>query len=171
MKKIFFLSVAVASSGLCLAQQEVGQVISATPIVQQVSVPRQVCTTEQVAIQQPKSGAGALMGAIAGGAIGNAVGGGNGKVAATMLGLIGGAVVGDNIEGTPQTQVQNVQRCRTQNFYENRTLAYNVIYEYAGKQYSVSMPHDPGPTILLQITPLVSSPPMAPTGAMFYPQR
>ncbi|MEI8031503.1 MAG: hypothetical protein WCH35_17145, partial [Comamonadaceae bacterium] len=88
MKKLLLLSAAMASSGLCLAQ-EVGQVISSTPIMQQVGVPRQVCTTEQVAVQQPKSGAGALMGAIAGGAMGNAVGGGNGKTAATMLGIFG----------------------------------------------------------------------------------
>lgn len=111
------------------------------------------------------------MGAIAGGAMGNAVGGGNGKVAATMLGLIGGAVVGDNIEGAPQTQVQNVQRCRMQTFYENRTVAYNVAYEYASKQYSVQMPYDPGATVQLQITPVVSGPHMAPTSTVIYPQR
>ena len=171
MKKMLLWSVAMVSSGLCLAQQEVGRVISSTPIIQQISVPRQVCNTEQVAVQQPKSGAGAVMGAIAGGAMGNAVGGGNGKAAATLIGLIGGAVMGDSIEGAPQGQVQNVQRCRTQNFYENRTVAYNVVYEYANKQYSVQMPHDPGPSILLQITPVVSSPYPAPTGAQPYPQR
>ena len=101
--------------------------------------------------------------------MGNAVGGGTGKTAATMLGIIGGAVVGDNIEGAPQAQVQNVQRCRMQNFYENRTVAYNVAYEYAGKQYSVQMPQDPGQHILLQITPVVSSASMPPPPP--YPQR
>ena len=147
----------MASSGLCLAQ-EVGQVISSTPIMQQVGVPRQVCTTEQVAVQQPKSGAGALMGAIAGGAMGNAVGGGNGKTAATMLGILGGAIVGDKVEGGGDTQLKNVQHCNTQTFYENRPVAYNVVYEFAGKQYSVQMPTDPGPTIYLQITPMVPGP-------------
>jgi hypothetical protein len=52
------------------------------------------------------------------------------------------------------TQTQNVQRCGTQTFYENRTVAYNVVYEYAGKQYSVQMPNDPGPSVQLQITPV-----------------
>jgi hypothetical protein len=94
------------------------------------------------------------MGAIAGGAMGNAVGGGAGKAAATMIGIMGGAIVGDSIEGAPMTRTQNVQRCNTQNFYENRTVAYNVVYEYAGKQYSVQMPNDPGPTVQLQITPV-----------------
>ncbi len=171
MKKLFLLPVVMALSGLSLAQQELGRVVSTMPIIQQVSVPRQVCNTEQVAIQPPKSGAGAVMGAIAGGAMGNAIGGGNGRVATTMIGLIGGALVGDNIEGAPQSQVQNIQRCRTQNFYENRTVAYNVVYEYASKQYSVQMPHDPGSTILLQITPVVSSSQMAPSGSTIQPQQ
>ncbi len=170
MNKSLLLPAALLASGLALAQEQ-GRVISTTPMIQQVTVPRQVCTTEQVTVQQPKSGAGALMGAIAGGAMGNAVGGGNGKAAATMLGLIGGAVVGDSIEGSPQMQTQNVQRCRMQNFYENRTVAYHVTYEFAGKQYSVQMPYDPGPTIQLQITPMVTHSPAAPGAGMIYPQR
>ena len=153
MKKLLIVSAVMFSGGLCLAQ-EVGHVISSTPVIQQVGVPRQVCTTEQVAVQTPKSGAGAVMGAIAGGALGNAVGGGNGKAAATVLGLFGGAVLGDRVEGAPLAQVQNVQRCSVQTFYENRTVSYNVVYEYAGKQYTVQMPNDPGSTIRLQVTPV-----------------
>lgn len=153
MKKQLVLSAALIASGLSWAQ-EVGRVISATPLIQQVSVPRQVCATEQVAVQPQKSGAGAVMGAIAGGAMGNAIGSGGGQAAATMLGLFGGAVLGDRIEGAPMAQVQNVQRCGTQTFYESRPVAYNVVYEYAGKQYSVQMPNDPGPTIPLSISPL-----------------
>ena len=153
MKKPLLLPLVLFASGATIAQ-EVGHVISATPIIQQVVVPRQFCTTEQVTLQQPKSGAGALLGAIAGGAMGNAVGGGAGKVAATMIGVIGGAVVGDNIEGGSGSQVQNMQRCTTQSFYENRTVAYSVVYEFGGRQYSVQMPRDPGPTIQLQVTPV-----------------
>lgn len=140
------------SCGLCAAQ-EVGRVISSTPVQQQIAVPRQVCTTDQMSVQQPKSGAGAVMGAIAGGAVGNAIGNGGGRAVATMMGIMGGAILGDNVEGQPQGQLQNVQRCAVQNFYENRTVAYNVVYEYAGKQYAVQMPNDPGPTIQLQVTP------------------
>ena len=153
MNKLSLLPVALAVGGAALAQ-EVGRVISATPIIQQVGVPRQVCTTEQVASQQPRSGAGALMGAIAGGAMGNAVGGGAGKAAATVLGIIGGAALGDSVEGAPGSQVQNVQRCTTQNAFENKLVAYNVVYEFGGKQYSVQMPSDPGPTLQLQVTPV-----------------
>ena len=50
---------------------EQARVISSTPIVQQVNVPQQNCQNVAVAVQEPKSGAGAVMGAIAGGVIGN----------------------------------------------------------------------------------------------------
>jgi len=119
-----------------------------------MAVPRQVCTTEHIGVQQPNSGAGALIGAIMGGVLGNAAGQGAGSGAATAIGAIGGAVLGDRMEGNPPVRLENVQRCAVQNFYENKTVAFNVVYEYAGKQYSVQTPNEPGPTIALQITPV-----------------
>ena len=123
-------------------------------------MPRQVCTTQQVTTPGAKSGAGAAMGAIAGGAIGNNIGDGTGRVVATMLGLVGGAILGDRVEGAAPAQVQNVQSCSTQTFYENRVISYNVVYEFNGKQYQVSMPTDPGPTVKLQISPISATSPM-----------
>jgi uncharacterized protein YcfJ len=134
--------------------QEVGQVLSRTPVYQQVTVPRQVCTQTQVTAPAQTSGAGAAMGAIAGGAIGNAMGKGEGRAIATMLGVIGGAIAGDKVEGPQSAQTQTQQTCTTQNVYENRLVGYNVVYEFAGKQYTVQWPRDPGPTIKLQITPV-----------------
>ena len=136
-----------------LQAQEVGRVISSTPITQQVAVPRQVCTQQPVVVRQHKSGAGALIGAIVGGALGHSIGSGGGRAAATMLGAFGGAVIGDQIEDPAAASVQHVQTCTTQTFYEHRTSAYAVVYEYAGKQYSVQMPYDPGPYVRLQVTP------------------
>nr|WP_315247140.1 hypothetical protein [uncultured Albidiferax sp.] len=153
MQKILLLSALTLVSGL-VAAQETGRVISATPINQQFAVPRQVCTQQQVAVEAPRSGAGALMGGIAGGAMGNAVGGGSGRAAATMLGIVGGAILGNNIEGPGQTQLQTVQNCSTQTFYENRNAGYTVVYEYAGKQYTTTLPNDPGATIALQVNPV-----------------
>lgn len=135
--------------------QEVGNVLSRTPVYQQVSVPRQVCTQTQVSVPGQTSGAGALMGAVAGGAIGNAVGKGDGRALATMIGVIGGALAGDKVEGPQAAQTQTQQTCTTQQVYENRLVGYNVVYEFAGKQYNVQLPKDPGPTIKLQITPLI----------------
>lgn len=161
MKKIILLAGTLAACAAGYAQ-EVGRVLSSTPVVQQVGVPRQVCTTEQVEYQQPKSGAGAVLGALAGGALGNASGGhGAGQAAATLIGAIGGSMVGDRIEGSGPSQIQDVQRCGTQTFFENRTVGYNVVYEYAGKQYSVQMPNDPGPSIALQVSAVGANAPVA----------
>jgi uncharacterized protein YcfJ len=167
MKKALLLTglALTASAGFA---QELGRVISSTPVVQQYGTPRQVCSTEQVVGSAQPSGAGALMGAVAGGAMGNAVGDGGGRAVATMIGIVGGAILGNRIEGGGQPQVQQVQNCTTQTFYENRTVAYNVVYEYAGRQYSVQMPQDPGPTVQLQITPVGSAPP--PTQQATQPQ-
>ena len=94
MKPLNYLPLAVAL-GCVLSPaahaQEVGRVISSTPIIQQVAVPRQVCTQQQVATQAQKSGAGSAMGAIAGGVIG-ATGGssvGGGGRTSNVLGVLG----------------------------------------------------------------------------------
>ena len=153
MKKLVLLTILTGTAAVCAAQ-ETARVISSTPVMSQVAVPRQVCSTSQVQVQGQKSGAGGILGAVAGGAIGNSVGGGDGRAVATLIGILGGAMLGDRIEGGGQTQTQNVQNCTTQTFYENRTTAYNVVYEFNGRQYSVQMPQDPGPTLRLQITPI-----------------
>lgn len=139
-------------------QQEMARVISTVPVMQQVAVPRQVCTNGTVVTQAPKSGAGAVMGAIAGGAVGSQVGGGMGNAAATAVGVIGGAILGDRIEGQPAPVAQPVTTCTNQAVYENRVVAYNVTYEYAGKQYAVQMPNDPGQYVPISITPAGAAP-------------
>lgn len=69
------------------------------------------------------------------------------------------------VSSTPVTQQVGVPRqacamstngappqCSTQTIYENRAVGYKVIYEYAGKQYSVQLPQDPGPTLQLRVS-------------------
>ena len=161
MKKTFVLSTLVAAAGFAAmpasAMDILARVISSTPVVQQVAVPRQVCNNQPVMTQAPKSGAGALLGAVAGGAAGNAIGNGGGRALATMIGLVGGAVVGNNIEGS-NSQVQNVTQCSTQTYYENRPSHYNVVYEYQGTQYNTQMANDPGQYVRLQVTPVGAMP-------------
>ncbi|HEY9208671.1 MAG TPA: hypothetical protein VIP31_06470, partial [Acidovorax sp.] len=72
MQKIAVFSILVAVATAAAAQEQ-GRVLSATPVVQQVGAPRQVCGNETVYSGSRNSGAGALLGAIAGGAAGNAV--------------------------------------------------------------------------------------------------
>ena len=168
MKKIILCTLLAGTAGLCAAQ-EMGNVISATPIVQQVGVPRQICNNETV-VQQPRSsGGGALLGALVGGVLGHTVGGGNGKSLATMVGAFGGAVAGDQIEGRAPGYAQNVQHCSTQTYLENRTMGYTVVYEYAGRQYSTQTSYDPGPQIPVQVTPVGSAPMDNPQAAAYAP--
>ena len=135
---------------------EIGQVISSVPMVQAVAVPRQVCKMENVAVQAPKSGTGAVLGAIAGGVVGHALGDGGARAATTMIGMVGGTVLGDRMEQAGDAQVQTIQRCETQHMVENQIKGYRVTYEYAGKQYVVEWPTDPGPSIALQVLPKAS---------------
>lgn len=165
MKKLLVLSTLVTSLTAVQAQLQTNEilarVISKTPVMQQVAVPRQYCDNVPVVTQSPNSGGGAVLGALAGGAVGNAVGQGSGRAVATMLGILGGAVVGNNIEGNNQ-QVQNVQRCNTQTSYENRVAYYDVVYEYASNRYNIQMPTDPGLYVRLQVTPVGATQPRAP---------
>lgn len=156
MKQLLLVCGAALASA-AVSAQEVGTVLSATPVMQQVAVPRLVCQDQTVASASAPSGAGAVIGAIAGGLLGSAFGGGSGQAAATALGVVGGAVVGNQMEGQPR--YQTVQNCSTQTFYETRPAVYDVVYEYAGRQYSVQMPYDPGPTLQLQVTPVGMAPP------------
>jgi uncharacterized protein YcfJ len=172
MKQYCVLLSALAVSSLSFAQ-DVGTVLSSTPVVQSVAVPRQVCTTVQVEVQQPKSGVGAAVGAVAGAVLGSAVRG-PGRGAATVAGAVTGSIVGDRMEGSGATQTQDAQQCHTQTVYENRTVGFNVVYEFGGRQYAVQMPNDPGPTIRLQVTPVGTAAqtvvPAAPAPQVVYEQ-
>ena len=166
MNKSFLIPALAAITVVSLnasAADILARVITSTPIVNQVAVPRQVCNTQQVITETQKSGGGALLGAVAGGAVGNAVGNGGGRGLATVIGLVGGAIVGDRVEGT-SNQVQNFQQCSTQTFYENRASYYNVVYEYQGTQYNVQMAQDPGQYVRLQVTPVGAINPLSQPG-------
>jgi uncharacterized protein YcfJ len=152
MKKILLFSLIASASVMAMAQER-GRVLSVTPIIEQVAVPRQVCGNETVYTGPRTSGGGAVLGAIAGGAAGNAVGRGNGRAAATAIGVIGGALLGNQIEGNGRPEYQTVQRCGTETTYENRTAGYDVVYEYAGKRYTTRTQTDPGRTIALSVQP------------------
>jgi uncharacterized protein YcfJ len=158
MKKTVVISSVAAAALLAAlpasAMDIMARVISSTPVVQQVAVPRQVCNNQQYITEAPRSGGGALLGALVGGVAGNAIGSGGGRAAATALGVFGGAIAGDRIEGGGAQQVQNVQQCTTQTYYENRTTAYNVVYEYQGQQYNAQMANDPGLYVRLQVSPV-----------------
>ena len=137
--------------------QEQGRVLSVTPVTQQVAVPQQVCRDENVYTGQRTSGAGAVLGALAGGVVGNAIGHGGGRAAATAAGVIGGAMLGNQAEATGQPQYQTVRNCTTQTYYQNRAVAYDVVYEYAGRNYTTRTTTPPGDWIALSVQPAANS--------------
>lgn len=145
--------------------QERGRVISRTPVMMSVAVPREVCSDHTVTESGQTSGAGALLGGIAGGAAGNAIGDGGGRAAATAIGIIGGALLGNQIEGGGQPQSRVVRRCGTQTVYEERPAAFDVVYEYGGRQYSVRLAEDPGEFVELQLSPVGALPDATPSQA------
>ncbi|QIL80900.1 glycine zipper 2TM domain-containing protein [Diaphorobacter sp. HDW4A] len=134
------------------AQQEQGRVLSATPVIQQVAIPQQVCGSDYVYSRRQPTGGGALLGAIVGGLAGSAIGGGSGRVAATAIGAMGGSIVGNQVEAGPPGYYP-VQRCGTQTSYESRTVGYDVTYEYAGRRYTTRTDYQPGAWIPLSVQP------------------
>lgn len=164
------LSAAVMAASLCAAAsasasavaasaefEDYAKVISTTPQVEQFNQPRQECRTEYVQVQrQPqRSAGGAIIGGLAGGALGSQVGGGHGKTAATAVGAIAGALIGDRIDNdqeAPLTAEQPVRRCTMVDQWQSRTTGYRVNYEYRGRTYTTDMPYDPGNRVKLQVT-------------------
>ena len=57
-----------------------------------------VTDIETVSVEKRSSAGGAILGAVIGGLIGSQVGGGTGNAAATGVGVVGGAIVGNQIE-------------------------------------------------------------------------
>jgi uncharacterized protein YcfJ len=176
MKNIVIKSIVsttlLAAAGVSMAQSgpanAYGVVISATPVVQQVTVPKQICTTTTTQYVQPNGG-GAVIGAVLGGVLGNQIGRGHGqdsRAVATVIGALGGGLVGNQIEANSYP----TQSCHTKNTVENRTVAQNVLYEYAGQRYTVQMPAEgtfrPGAQIALQ----VEAPALQPVQTVTYTQ-
>lgn len=164
--------------------QERARVLRTVPVVQQVGVPQQVCGDEPVYQGQQTSGAGAVIGALVGGVAGNALGSGghygrhgyyhgSNQGATTAIGAVAGGLIGNQVEGmnggTPS--YQTVRRCTNETVYENRTVAYDVTYEYAGRRYTTRMDHDPGRWMPVQVQPTgsYSSAPAQSSGAFTGP--
>jgi uncharacterized protein YcfJ len=145
-----------AITTLCLAATgawatQFGVVISSTPVVSSVPVTQQQCFNEPVVYQQ-RSGAGALIGAVTGAAIGHNFGGGTGRAVATGIGMVAGAAIGDQVEAGAYPPVAVMAtRCRNVTHYENRTVGYNVVYDYQGMRRSVRLAQDPGDRIALEV--------------------
>jgi len=152
-------TVALADSGMSFTDR--AQVISSTPIYQQVNEPHRECWTETVGGESQSGGrsyGGAIIGGLVGGLLGNTVGQGNGRTAAAAVGAVTGAMVGDNISNRDNTgyQPRQVERCREQDHYRQVVSGYNVVYRYRGRDFTTALPYDPGNTLNLNVSATVA---------------
>ena len=158
---VYFAALGLAAFGA--SAQEFGHVLSSTPVIQQVAVPRTVC--QPVAPSQvTTTGGGAVLGGLTGAGVGSMIGHGSGNTAAIAVGTIMGAIVGNNVEAQNQRYAQTYPQCFTQTVTENRTVGYDVVYEYRGQQHSVRMPYDPGRTVQLQAQAVAQAAPATSVG-------
>jgi len=122
-------------------------VVRVVPIYQMVTETTQNCVTETVTPTQ-RDASGAIIGAIVGGVVGNQIGKGSGRDIATGVGVIGGAIVGDNMKNNPTTQ----QRCTPVQSTRSVSVGYDVTWEFQGQQITQRMSRDPGSTVSVTVT-------------------
>ena len=135
----------LALAGNAAVAASMGTVVEVTPVIEAVPVVERVCVDEPVVVGRRSSGGGALFGAIVGGVVGNAIGAGSGRAAATGLGIVAGAALGDHAEANSAPPVTTIgQRCGHATRYEERVVGYDVVYEFDGSHRTARMPRDPG---------------------------
>jgi uncharacterized protein YcfJ len=157
------LGVSVAAVGASFAgykmmsQQDYADVVQVTPLVEQVTTPRQEChdasVTRQKPIKDPNRLTGTVIGAIAGGVLGNELGGDGSNTGAKIAGAAVGGLAGNKVQqsmqqGATYTTTETV--CATMQDVTERTVGYNVSYRIGDATNQVRMDHDPGSRIPLQ---------------------
>jgi uncharacterized protein YcfJ len=176
MKRILIAS--LFASTLLGAQAEVftdnARVLSAEPMLENINVPRNECSSRWVEGRYPRADAnigqqdhqigGAILGGVAGGVIGHQMGAGSGKDAATVVGVMLGAIAGDRLANRDQARVypdpdrygdrgpREVQVCRTVYDSESRVTGYRVAYEYRGQQYTTVTRNHPGHQLRVRVS-------------------
>lgn len=163
------LFAALAAPMVAAHATEYARVISSTPVTAQVAVPQTVCNNEQQYVRPATTGGGAVLGAIIGGVVGNTIGHGMGRAVATGVGAVAGSAIGNRVEANSYPPGEmTVQRCQPVSAYENRTVGYDVVYEYAGQRYTTRLANDPGARLAIDIAPAAAAAPAAPPPAPVY---
>ena len=144
---------------------DTARVLSSREKTERVNTPREECSTETVTtttsapVSTERDLTGAVLGGLAGALLGSQVGKGNGKAAGAAVGAATGAIVGDRISntggGSGSSAPQTIQRCRTIDSWQTRSLGYDVTYEFRGRTYTETLPFSPGNTLRVhvQVTP------------------
>jgi outer membrane lipoprotein SlyB len=94
--------IALAVLSACAVREERVVYQQPAPMVRPAPVYAEYGRVENIGyvqISQRPSGAGAVLGAVIGGVVGNRFGAGSGRALATGVGVVGGAIAGNAIEG------------------------------------------------------------------------
>ena len=163
MKRIAL--VCLLATGAAVAQAETfldnAHVRRVDPQYENVTTPRQECSTQVVNEQRAVGGGpnygGAVVGGVVGGLLGNQVGRGHGREAATAAGAVVGALTGNQLAGGNQPQQyevvpREVTSCRTVNEVQARLTGYRVMYDWHGQQYTTFMRDNPGPNLQVRVS-------------------
>ena len=162
---ILVLTTLVAAGVQAQSFSDNARVRDARPQYENISVPRNVCTTQWVTVQQSAFSSrnyGALaIGGVAGAVLGNQVGKGRGREAATAVGAVVGALAGEHFanqngwggyQQATAPQQREVQTCRTVNEVQTRLTGYEVDYEYRGRMFSTVTQERPGRFLPVRVT-------------------
>ena len=169
MKRLVIASLLVSTMLGAHAQSasftDIARVYRVDPQYENVNAPRNECRTQWINEDRYSGGAGqdrqyggAIVGGLAGGVLGHQVGGGRGKDVATALGVVLGAMTGDQLanrdqRGQPYENTQReVQRCRTLYDTQTRITGYRVAYEYRGQHYTTLMRSNPGDSLQVRVS-------------------
>lgn len=163
---VFGIGIATALGGVAgyrmLSGPEYAQVVSVTPVTEEVQTPREECHDEVVTRQEPVKDkhriTGTVVGAVAGGVIGNALGGGGKNTGAKIAGAAVGGYAGNKAQEKIQqnSTYQTTERvCNTVVDVSERTVGYDVKYLIGDEPGEVRMDHDPGDVIPLEDGKLV----------------
>lgn len=136
------------------------QVLASTPVYDTINEPRRECWTETAGYEtrsyrNGNTGGGAVLGAIAGGLIGSTIGKGDGRIAAAAVGAATGAVVGDRWndgDRRVESRPRQVEQCRVHDNYRQVISGYDVRYRFQGREYTTSLPYDPGRWLTLNVS-------------------
>ena len=163
---ILCLTTLLAAGAQAQTFNDTARVRNVNPQYENVSVPRNECTSQWVTEQQPVAASrnygGLAVGGVAGAVLGNQVGKGHGREAATALGAVVGALAGEHFanqngwgggyQQASQPQQRQVQNCRTVNDVQSRLTGYQVEYEYRGQVYSTVTREKPGRTLPVRVS-------------------
>lgn len=139
------------------AYYDTARVLSVTPQTERINTPRQDCRTDYDRDVYYDSGkrdvGGAILGGITGGLIGSQIGKGRGRIAGAAVGAAAGAIVGDRIDNSDRRGYAGrpVERCVSIDDWHTVNRGYLVTYRYNGRDYTTTMPHDPGRNVRVRV--------------------